>query len=151
MTMTACHLTNCQLTDALPLINIPALREASADPQSASLCRWIPGPQQASDGLTKFKGNGVLSEIMRDGLWSIVEDAAWQKVREAQRVNQREKKSTREGRQSSKSGGAGRAKRSLIPTASVCFCVSISSHCQACHISNDLQPFVVPWRRRGAA
>jgi len=60
--------------------------------------------------LTKFKGNGVLSEIMRDGLWSIVEDAAWQKVREAQRVNQREKKARVKADRAQRAGEPGEPK-----------------------------------------
>ena len=52
---------DCLSSDELPqdrrtALDIRALREALADPTSASFCRWIPGQQQASDALTKFKG-----------------------------------------------------------------------------------------------
>ena len=69
--------------------DIRALRESLADPEASSLCRWIPGPQQASDCLTKLRGNNVLQSIMSCGQWTIVEDDAWQEVRAQQRNTQK--------------------------------------------------------------
>ena len=89
---------DCLTSEELPqdrrtALDIRALRESLADPSTASFCRWIPGQQQASDSLTKFKGNNVLLAILASGQWTIVEDESWQQVRAQQRVNQKAYKS----------------------------------------------------------
>lgn len=81
---------DCLSSDELPqdrrtALDIRALRESLSDPSSSSFCRWIPGQQQASDSLTKLKGNNVLQAIMCSGRW----DDAWQEVRAQQRTTQR--------------------------------------------------------------
>ena len=50
---------DCLSSEELPqdrrtALDIRALRESLADPEASSFCRWIPGPQQASDCLTKL-------------------------------------------------------------------------------------------------
>ena len=85
---------DCLSSEELPqdrrtALDIRALRESLADPEAASFCRWIPGPQQASDCLTKLKGNNVLQSIMLSGQWTIVEDDSWQEVRAQQRSTQK--------------------------------------------------------------
>ena len=85
---------DCLWSEELPqdrrtALDIRALRESLADPEAASFCRWVPGPQQASDCLTKLKGNNVLQSIMLSGQWTIVEDDSWQEVRAQQRSTQK--------------------------------------------------------------
>ena len=85
---------DCLSSEELPqdrrtALDIRALRESLADPEASSFCRWIPGPQQASDCLTKLRGNNVLQSIMSCGQWTIVEDDAWQEVRAQQRNTQK--------------------------------------------------------------
>ena len=109
---------DCLSSDELPqdrrtALDIRALREALADPQSASLCRWVPGPQQASDALAKLKGNGVLSDIMASGRWTVVEDETWQKVREQQRINQRAYKARVKVQRKTQQGPVGESKGAL--------------------------------------
>ena len=109
---------DCLSSDELPqdrrtALDIRALREALADPQSASLCRWVPGPQQASDALTKLKGNGVLNDIMASGRWTVVEDETWQKVREQQRINQRAYRARVKVQRKTQQGPVGESKGAL--------------------------------------
>ena len=85
---------DCLSSEELPqdrrtALDIRALRESLADPNASSFCRWIPGPQQASDCLTKLRGNNVLQTIMQSGQWTIVEDETWQEVRAQQRNTQK--------------------------------------------------------------
>ena len=102
---------DCLSSEELPqdrrtALDIRALRESLANPDSTSFCRWIPGPQQASDSLTKLRGNNVLSTTLATGHWTVVEDQAWQEVRTHQRSTQRAYKkrlrSEREGSGESK-------------------------------------------------
>ena len=60
---------DCLTSEELPqdrriALDIRAHRESLADPSTASFRRWIPGQHQASDSLTKFKGNNVLLAIL---------------------------------------------------------------------------------------
>ena len=89
---------DCLTSEELPqdrrtALDIRAFRESLADSSTASFCRWIPGQQQASDSLTKFKGNNVLLAILATGRWTIVEDESWQQVRAQQRLTQKAYKS----------------------------------------------------------
>lgn len=77
------------ILDAKVAYDCLSLRGALADPTTASFCRWIPGQQQASDSLTKFRGDSVLLSILTTGQWTIVEDESWQQVRAQQRVTQK--------------------------------------------------------------
>ena len=102
---------DCLSSDELPqdrrtALDIRALRESLSDPSSSSFCRWIPGQQQASDSLTKYKGNNVLQSIMSTGCWTIVEDDTWQEVRAQQRLTQKAYK----GRLKAHRGTAGESK-----------------------------------------
>lgn len=81
-------------SDSLPqdrrtALDLLALKESLLDDTSNSFCRWVPGPQQLADGLTKEKGNKMLSEFFMTNEWSLKEDVMWQEQRAKQRENQR--------------------------------------------------------------
>lgn len=62
------------------------------DESNRSLCRWVPGPQQISDSLTKEKDNKVLLNFLETNEWNLKEDEVWQAQRERQRLHQKASK-----------------------------------------------------------
>lgn len=81
-------------TESLPqdrrtALDLMAIKETLLDDSNRALCRWVPGPQQLADALTKEKGNKVLSDFLETNEWSLKEDVAWQDQRSRQRANQR--------------------------------------------------------------
>jgi hypothetical protein len=75
--------------DRRAALDLMALKESLADPASHAFCRWVPGPQQLADALTKFAGNSILYQVMTTGTWSLVEDETLVAVRQRQRENQK--------------------------------------------------------------
>ena len=78
-------------TETLPqdrrtALDLLAIKEALLDEGNFAAVKWVPGPQQLPDSLTKEKGNGILSQFMDSNEWALVEDAIWQ----AERAKQRE-------------------------------------------------------------
>lgn len=63
------------------------MKESLLDEANPALCRWVPGPEQISDGLTKDKDNKALTIFMLSNEWSLKEDVAWQEQRERQRAH----------------------------------------------------------------
>ena len=81
-------------TESLPqdrrtALDLLAIKEALLNENNRALCRWVPGRQQISDGLTKEKSNHILSDFMVSNEWSLCEDVTWQEQRSRQRVNQK--------------------------------------------------------------
>ena len=54
-------------------LDMAALREDLKRDGLHSLVRWVPGPQQLADGLTKRFGNAVLEATMSGEGWSLRE------------------------------------------------------------------------------
>ena len=84
-------------TESLPqdrrtALDLLAIKESLLDQSNRALCRWVPGPQQISDSLTKEKGNKILSDFLSTNEWSHREDTAWQEQRSRQRATQKEYK-----------------------------------------------------------
>jgi hypothetical protein len=73
--------TQNTVSDRRTAIDIAALREAVAQGTGA-FARWLPGPQQPADELTKFTSNGKLSELAAGGVWSLVESESVRAERE---------------------------------------------------------------------
>ena len=81
-------------TESLPqdrrtALDLLAIKESLLDESNRALCRWVPGPQQLADGLTKEKGNKILPDFLATKEWNLREDAAWQEQRVRQRANQK--------------------------------------------------------------
>ena len=84
-------------TESLPqdrrtALDLLAIKESLLDESNHALCRWVPGPQQMADGLTKEKDNHVLEDFMNTNEWCLKEDPIWQEQRARQRENQKEYK-----------------------------------------------------------
>ena len=71
------------------VLDVTALRESIAE-ERGIVARWIPGPQQPSDELTKHASNGLLSVIASTGRWSLVETEASRKAREVVQQSRRD-------------------------------------------------------------
>lgn len=57
-------------SDSLPqdrrtALDMLALKESLLNDENNSFCRWVPGPQQLADELTKDKGNRMLVDFMK--------------------------------------------------------------------------------------
>ena len=89
-------------------IDIAAIREDLEQDGNTNF-KWVPGPQQFTDDLTKEYGNGVLSSVMQLGLYSLKETDAVRELRETTRekrkAGQKEKKSA-EAQQKEEAGAA---------------------------------------------
>ena len=79
-------------------IDVAAMKEAIHETGSNRLVRWIPGPFQAADDLTKLVGNGVLMKLLEENIWSLKDtdesrqlraDAALRKRAYRARLNQK--------------------------------------------------------------
>ena len=75
--------------DRRTALDLLAIKESLLDDSNHAMCRWVPGPQQLSDGLTKEKDNHVLLDYMNSNTWSLREDPIWQAQREKQRGSQK--------------------------------------------------------------
>ena len=60
-------------SDRRTAIDIAALRESLRDPESRSCTRWLPGPQQLADSLTKPGGNQIIMQVLDGRGWSLRE------------------------------------------------------------------------------
>ena len=69
--------------DRRTAIDVAALRESLRDPEARSCTRWLPGPQQLADSLTKESGNQVLLQLLDGRGWSLKEEGD---VRDARMV-----------------------------------------------------------------
>ncbi len=81
--------------DRRTAIDISARRESLSD-GSGSFVRWVPGPQQAADCLTKWFGNDVLRRAMNEGKWSLKESEEVRAERERRRESLKQSKLARE-------------------------------------------------------
>ena len=70
-------------SDRRTAIDVAALRESLRDPEARSCTRWLPGPQQLADSLTKEAGNQILLQLLDGRGWSSKEEGD---VREARMV-----------------------------------------------------------------
>ncbi len=81
--------------DRRTAIDVSALRESLND-GSGSMARWVPGPQQAADCLTKWLGNDVLRVALTLCRWSLKESpevrAERERKREALKLSKASKK-----------------------------------------------------------
>ena len=96
-------------TESLPqdrrtALDLLAIKESLLDENNRALCRWVPGPQQLADGLTKYKDNKVLSDFLATNEWTLKEDSAWQEQRTKQRENQKRYKENVRRERSSQPG-----------------------------------------------
>ena len=97
-------------TESLPqdrrtALDLLAIKESLLDESNRSLCRWVPGPQQISDGLTKEKDNKMLLSFLENNKWSLKEDTTWQEQRERQRAHQKAYKANAKAARKGASGG----------------------------------------------
>ena len=81
-------------TESLPqdrrtALDLLAVKESLLDSESRSICRWLPGPQQIADSMTKDKSNHILEDCMASNQWCLCEDPEWQATRARQRANQK--------------------------------------------------------------
>ena len=81
-------------TESLPqdrrtALDLLAIKESLLNEANRALCRWVPGPQQLADSLTKDKGNRLLPDFLESNEWCLREDASWQKQRARQRATQK--------------------------------------------------------------
>ena len=71
-------------------LDVAAMKEAMDDDDLNHLARWIPGPQQLADDLTKATGNGLLALVMETNCWSLVETAEVRAMRARKRERVKE-------------------------------------------------------------
>ena len=69
-------------SDRKILIDAAVLREALIEEGAENFVRWMPGKEMVSDGLTKWSDNGVLLQVLREGLWSLVDTAEARRLRQ---------------------------------------------------------------------
>lgn len=69
-------------SDRKILIDAAVLREALVEEGAENFVRWMPGKEMVSDGLTKWSDNGVLLQVLREGLWSLVDTDEARRLRQ---------------------------------------------------------------------
>ena len=62
-------------------IDVAAMKEALHMADSSRFVRWIPGPFQAADDLTKLMGNGILMQVLGENQWSLKDTEESQRLR----------------------------------------------------------------------
>ena len=63
-------------SDKRTALDIAAIKESLVDSGDSAMIRWVPGPQQIADAMTKTGGgNGKLEELLRTGQWCLKEEA----------------------------------------------------------------------------
>ena len=62
-------------------IDVGVLREGLLEPHSENYIRWVPGSEMPGDGLTKWAHNQVLTRVMGNGEWSLVDTPEAQELR----------------------------------------------------------------------
>lgn len=62
-------------------IDVAAMKESLHMAESSRLVRWVPGPFQAADDLTKLMGNGILMKLLEENLWSLKDTEESQRLR----------------------------------------------------------------------
>ena len=77
--------------DRRTAIDIASLRSDLEDESNTGV-RWVPGPQQIGDDLTKAVGNGLLTQVMTSCVWSLKEDPAVREKRKELRDRAAERK-----------------------------------------------------------
>ena len=70
-------------------IDVACLRESLLEANDSGV-RWLPGPQQPGDELTKHLSNGVMSKLGADGCWTLIESDEVRELREGQQARRRE-------------------------------------------------------------
>ena len=96
MALDAKTVFDCLESDNMPsdrrvAIDVCCLRE-SITSETQSAVRWLPGPQEPADELTKMLSNGKLSEIVERCTFTLVETHAVREERERQREVLRQRK-----------------------------------------------------------
>ena len=81
------------LSDRRASLDLASLRESLADPAERCKVKWVPGPQQLADGLTKRDGNDVLLDVMSGKGWSFKESEEVAALRAQQRAYRKELRS----------------------------------------------------------
>ena len=71
-------------------LDVAAMKAAMGDEDLNHLARWIPGPQQLADDLTKAMGNGLLAAVMETNRRSLVETAEVRAMRARKRERVKE-------------------------------------------------------------
>ena len=67
-------------------LGVAAMKESMNDEELRHCARWIPGPQQLADDLTKHtKCNGLLDAVMETSTWSLVQTDEVREKRGAKR------------------------------------------------------------------
>ncbi len=72
-------------------VDVASLRESLGDEQNV-LARWLPGPQQPADELTKHLSNQMLSALAQTCRWCLVETEEVRAAREAKIEQRREQR-----------------------------------------------------------
>ena len=78
-------------SDKRTALDIAAIKESIAENEESAMIKWVPGPQQIADSMTKAGSNGTLEEMLREGRWCLQEDPA---VAE-KRANEKERRRAR--------------------------------------------------------
>ena len=64
-------------------IDVGVLRQGLLEPETANFIRWVPGSEMPGDGLTKWGHNNMLTKVMTEGQWSLVDTPEAQALRKA--------------------------------------------------------------------
>ena len=64
-------------------IDVGVLRQGLLEPETANFIRWVPGSEMPGDGLTKWGHNNMLTKVMMEGQWSLVDTPEAQALRKA--------------------------------------------------------------------
>ena len=62
-------------------IEVGVLRQGLLEPDTRNFIRWVPGSEMPGDGLTKWAHNHVLTRVMQEGQWSLVDTQEAQALR----------------------------------------------------------------------
>eukprot|EP00435_Cladocopium_sp_Y103_P017212 s2419_g4.t1 len=73
--------SECLTSDRKIMIDAAVLREAMTTEGTENYVRWIPGKEMISDGLTKWLDNHVLTRVMMEGKWSLVDTPEARRLR----------------------------------------------------------------------
>ena len=64
-------------------IDVGVLRQGLLELDATNFIRWVPGSEMPGDGLTKWAHNAVLTRVMQEGQWSLVDTEEAQALRRA--------------------------------------------------------------------
>ena len=78
-------------SDKRTALDIAAIKESIAESGESAMIKWVPGPQQVADAMTKAGSNGCLETLLLEGTWCLREDPAVAEKRASEKERRRAK------------------------------------------------------------